>query len=78
MIRQVTHHLVGVAELAARWNISKQAVTNWRRKGLLPAPDVVLNATPVWREEDITAWEQSRRDEGKVIPGEEPRRRRTT
>ena len=49
--------LVGLAEIAQRAGVSKDAVHKWRaRHPDFPAPMAVLAATPVWAYGDIHKW----------------------
>ena len=45
--------VVGVAEVAELCDVSRQAVSNWRSRGLLPKPLAVLRSGPVWNLDDI-------------------------
>jgi hypothetical protein len=49
--------LVGLAEIAQRAGVTKDAVNKWRARHTdFPAPEVVLAATPVWEWDDIEQW----------------------
>jgi chromosome partitioning protein len=49
--------LLGLAEVAAFAQVSKQAVSNWRmRYESFPRPFQVLQSGPVWEREAIEAW----------------------
>jgi chromosome partitioning protein len=56
--------LVGIAEIAAIANTSKQAVSNWRlRYDHFPKPLQSLQSGPVWSREVVAAWVKSFRGE---------------
>lgn len=49
--------LVGLAEIAALFGSTKQAVSNWRsRKAGFPEPAADLKSGPVWLRDDIVKW----------------------
>ena len=49
--------LVGLAEIAQRAGVTKDAVHKWRaRYQDFPAPMAVLAATPVWDYGDVQRW----------------------
>lgn len=49
--------LVGIAEIASRAGVTKDAVQQWRRRDIgFPAPEVTLAATPVWVWDDVERW----------------------
>lgn len=49
--------LVGIAEIAERAGVSKQAVSNWRlRYDHFPRPIQILQSGPVWNREQIIEW----------------------
>lgn len=53
----MTSDLVGIAEIAARARVTKDAVQQWRRRDLgFPVPEVTLAATPVWVWSDVERW----------------------
>jgi chromosome partitioning protein len=50
-------NLLGLAEIAELFDVTKQVVANWRtRKPNFPPPVVNLKAGPVWSREAIVAW----------------------
>lgn len=49
--------LVGVAEIAELFGVSRQAAYNWRdRRSDFPSPAAALKSGPVWELPDILAW----------------------
>ncbi len=53
----MTHHLVGVAEVAKLLGVSRQRVDELiRTRDEFPEPDAVLTAGRIWKREDIEAW----------------------
>lgn len=55
-------------ELAERWGISTRTVQNWRRNGSGPAFIVIGQHTVLYREEDVLAYEQAKRQGGEALP----------
>jgi hypothetical protein len=63
MMSDARDTLLGLAEAADYFGVSRQVLSNWRRVGsvalpngrrvLFPTPLVELRATPVWRESDL-------------------------
>lgn len=52
----VTHHLVGVAEVAVMLGVSRQRVDELARTSTgFPVPDAVLSAGRIWKREDVEA-----------------------
>lgn len=50
-------NLLGLAEMADLFGVTKQVMTNWRsRKAGFPEPIAELKSGPVWSAEAITAW----------------------
>lgn len=53
--------LVGVAEIAELFGVSRQAASNWRdRHADFPTPVASLKSGPVWELRDIAAWAEQR------------------
>lgn len=53
--------LVGVAEIADLFGVSRQAASNWReRHADFPTPTASLRSGPVWELPDILAWANER------------------
>ena len=53
--------LVGVAEIADMFGVSRQAASNWReRHADFPTPAASLRSGPVWELSDIVAWANER------------------
>ena len=53
--------LVGVAEIADLFGVSRQAASNWReRHADFPSPAASLKSGPVWQLPDILAWADER------------------
>lgn len=49
--------LVGIAEIAARADVTKQAVTNWQtRHEDFPQPLVMLDCGPVYNWPEVQKW----------------------
>lgn len=54
--------LVGVAEIAELFGVSRQAASNWReRHADFPSPVASLKSGPVWQLPDILAWAKDRK-----------------
>src|SRR5579884_1721110 len=52
----MSHHLVGVAEVAAILGVSRQRVHQLIEAGDFPAPEAELSAGKVWSREAVDAW----------------------
>ena len=48
--------LMGVSEVAEYMGVSKQAVSNWKVRGKLPAPVAELKASTIWLAADIESY----------------------
>lgn len=46
-------NLMGLAEVAEYRGVSKQVISNWRKRGKLPEPLVQLAQGPIWSRETI-------------------------
>lgn len=56
--------LVGIAEIAAMAHVSKQVISNWRRRyDDFPKPIQNLESGPVWNKETVAKWVKARRGE---------------
>ncbi|MDE0712015.1 MAG: ParA family protein [Rhodospirillales bacterium] len=59
--------LVGIAEIAELFGVSRQAASNWReRHADFPPPTASLKSGPVWELPDILAWGDERKMKVKV------------
>ena len=68
---------LGLTELAQRWGVSRQRLTQvLEQHPDLAALSVVLTRGRVWNKEDVEAWETARREAGHDVPGDRPRGRR--
>ena len=64
--------LVGVAEVAELFGVSRQAASNWReRHADFPTPIASLKSGPVWQLSDILAWADLREMQVKAAKAEE-------
>ncbi|HSH58537.1 MAG TPA: hypothetical protein VK988_02635 [Acidimicrobiales bacterium] len=53
----MTHHLVGVAEIARLLGVSRQRVDEIAKKDPgFPQPEAVITAGRIWKREDVEAW----------------------
>lgn len=52
----MTHHLMGVAEVAELLQVSRQRVTQLAKTPEFPAPSARLASGPVWESADIERW----------------------
>lgn len=58
---RMTHHLVGVAEIAELLGLSRQRVNAIATSdGDFPAPEVVLSAGKIWTREAVEGWSRER------------------
>ena len=63
--------LVGVAEIADLFGVSRQAASNWReRHADFPTPAASLKSGPVWELPDILAWADEREMQVKTAEAE--------
>ena len=63
--------LVGVAEIADLFGVSRQAASNWReRYADFPEPTASLKSGPVWELPDILAWADGREMQVKAAKAE--------
>ena len=63
--------LVGVAEIADLFGVSRQAASNWReRHADFPTPVASLKSGPVWELPDILAWADERKMQVKAAKAE--------
>ncbi len=52
----MTHHLVGLAEIARLLSVSRQRAHQLSTKGAFPSPVVELASGKVWRREHVERW----------------------
>lgn len=50
--------IVGITEFAAMAGVGVTTMKTWRRRGVLPEPDVELSAGPIWRRSTAERWLQ--------------------
>lgn len=48
--------LVGPDEVCAMLQVQRPTIAQWRHRGLLPAPDMVLSSLPIWHRSTIADW----------------------
>jgi predicted DNA-binding transcriptional regulator AlpA len=73
----MTHHLVGVHEVAKLLQVKRQRVHQLAKEPGFPKPTVILKAGQVWNRADIEAWRQEARAasaEGAKVPERDPDR----
>ena len=58
----MTHHLLGVAEIAVLLGVSRQRVHQLAAHDDFPKPTAELSAGKVWDAGDIEAWRAARGD----------------
>ena len=51
--------VVGIAEVAQRLQVERSTVDQWRRRGVMPAPDWPLEGGPVWLWETVRRWAEA-------------------
>ncbi|HEX7165424.1 MAG TPA: hypothetical protein VF230_00455 [Acidimicrobiales bacterium] len=62
----MTHHLVGVAEIAEMLGVSRQRVDAiTRTDDTFPSPEVELASGRVWTREKVDEWLRARRRSGR-------------
>jgi len=52
----VTHHLMGLTEIARLLGVSRQRAHQLTRSDGFPAPTVQLASGPVWETKDVEEW----------------------
>jgi predicted DNA-binding transcriptional regulator AlpA len=52
----MTDQLLGLAELAELYGVTKATASNWSRRHTFPQPIQHLKMGPVWRHSDVVAW----------------------
>jgi prophage regulatory protein len=52
-----TNLYLSVDQVALRYNVSKDSIWRWKRKGDFPAPAKLGGTTTRWRLADIEQWE---------------------
>ena len=52
--------LLGYVDVAEMVGISQATLRNYRRRGYMPPPDVMLADRPRWREATIRDWQRQR------------------
>jgi DNA-binding transcriptional MerR regulator len=55
-------------ELAKRWGLTERTLQKWRRLGVGPAFTVIGQHTVLYLEEDVLAYERSKRQGGESLP----------
>ena len=58
----MTHHLVGIAEIAELFGVSRQYADRLSRTESFPKPEVELASGRIWTRENVEAWARSFRD----------------
>jgi len=48
--------LLGIHEVADMFGVQRDTVDKWRSRDLMPDPDEVLHAGPVWWETTLIQW----------------------
>jgi hypothetical protein len=56
--------LIGPDELSDLLNVTRGAIRQWRRRGLLPRPDMTISSVPIWHLGTIRQWAA---DSGRTI-----------
>ena len=54
--QQHAGRLLGIHEIADAFGVERATVDQWRRRGVLPDPDVDLQGGPVWWESTLRRW----------------------
>ena len=48
--------VVGLAEIAARLDVERGTVDQWKYRGLLPGPKWTVGGRPAWDWRDVVKW----------------------
>jgi hypothetical protein len=67
-IRAVTHHLVGVHEVARLLKVRRQRVHQLAKEPGFPEPTAVLRAGQIWNRADIDVWKERTRPVSAASP----------
>lgn len=73
----MTHHLLGVHEIAALLRVKRQRVHQLAKEGRLPTPAVVLKGGQIWNRADIDEWRRQERGvstDRPTVPDRDPER----
>jgi predicted DNA-binding transcriptional regulator AlpA len=54
--------LLGLAELAELYGVTKATASNWSRRHTFPQPVQHLKMGPIWRKSEVIAWRAPRPD----------------
>src|SRR5690242_15076403 len=73
--QHVVKDMLGVADIAAMFNVEPKTVSMWRQRYAdFPEPDVTVGGTAGWgreRDEELRAWESRRPGQGRrAVPAE--------
>jgi predicted site-specific integrase-resolvase len=52
--------MLRATHLATRYDVDPRTINRWRKTGVIPEPDLIINKMPYWAEETITANERER------------------
>lgn len=56
VLREYKQSHLGTAELAQICGVTRQCVSNWRKRGKAPPADHELHMGPVWNRQTILNW----------------------
>jgi len=48
--------IVGMSEVADLLGVKLRTVHQWRFRGILPVPDLIVNDSPAWKSSTIQRW----------------------
>lgn len=54
--------LLGYRDIATMLGVTEATLRNYRRRGYMPPPDIMLADRPRWRVATIDAWQAKRRN----------------
>lgn len=52
----MSDQILGLAEMAEHFGVSKQVIHNWRKRGRIPEPAVQLAMSPIWYLDQIKSY----------------------
>ena len=71
-----TSEYVTLAELANRWRRSVDTARRYTLQAGFPAPLCLSSKTLLWKEDEVTTWEDFRRSQERPLAPSRPARRR--
>lgn len=64
---KVEDPLLGVPDLADRYEVAVKTIRDWRYRGVLP-PAIKIGGQVRWRRSDLECWEDAQRERDRARP----------